>query len=125
MSSNMAGLVTQTTADTGYILLIALSVAGAAGVVIGTLYRVGGVVIGSLVTIIAMVFIGAGEAWSFWRIALVAFGMIAALQVGYLLGAALLVWAESISRRASGNWRRVDPLHEGTQRKIVAKPPEG
>ena len=61
MSSNMTGFVTQSTADTGYILFIALSVAGTAGVVIGTLYRVGGVVVGSLVTVVAMVFIGAGE----------------------------------------------------------------
>lgn len=124
MSSNMAGLVTQNTAHTGYILLIALTVAGAAGVVIGALYRAGAVVVGSLVTIMAMVFIGASEGWTFWRTALVAFGVIAALQIGYLLGAALVLWADSMFTGAAWCWRRVAALLGITERKSAAKPPE-
>ena len=124
MSSNMAGLVTQNTAHTGYILLIALTVAGAAGVVIGTLYRAGAVVVGSLVTIMAMVFIGASEGWPLWRIGLVAFGVITALQIGYLLGAALVLWADSMFAGAAWCWRRVAALLGLTERKSAAKPPE-
>lgn len=124
MRSHLIGLVTQVTADTDYILLAAATAASAAaGVVTGAIYRAGAVLVASFATIVAVIFIGVGEDWSFWRIALLAFGLITALQVGYLIGLALS--GDRIRSGVARGWRRVATLNENTQRKSVEEPPEG
>ena len=125
MPSHLIGLVTQATENTDTILLAAVSAAAAAGVVTGALYRVGAALVASFATIVAVVVIGAGEGWSFWRVALVAFGLITALQVGYLIGAALTLSGERVRGGAARGWRRIAALNEDTRRKSVGKPPEG
>lgn len=125
MSSHMAGLVAHAVTNTEYILLIALAVAAIAGIVTGALYRVGAAIIASFATIVAVVFIGVGEDWSFWRIALVALGLITALQVGYLLGVALALSGDKVRSGFARVWRRTAMLSGDTQGKSVGKPPEG
>ena len=124
MPSHSIGLATQATANMDYILLAAATAAAAAaGVVTGAIYRVGAVLAASFATIIAVVFIGSGEGWSFWRIALVAFGLITALQVGYLVGLALS--GDRVRSGVARRWRRIATLNDDTQRKSVGEPPEG
>lgn len=124
MSSHMAGLVTEAAPNADYILVTALAVAAAAGVVTGALYRVGAAIFASLGTIIAVGFIGAGADWSFWRTTLVAFGLIAALQVGYAVGVAMTVSGGRVRNGVARGWRRVAALNGNTQRKSAGKPPE-
>lgn len=125
MSSHLIGLVTQASANTDYILLAAGAAAAAAGVVTGAIYRVGAVLVASFATIVAVIIIGIGEGWSFWRVALVAFGLITALQVGYLIGLALTHSGDRVRGGIARGWRRVAALDEDTQRKSVGEPPEG
>ena len=125
MSSLMVGLVTQATENTDYILLAALATAAAAGAVTGALYRVGAAIIASLATIIFVGVIGVTDGWSFWRIVLVAIGLITALQVGYLLGVAFILSSDRVRSGVTRGWRRVAALNEDTQRKSVGEPPEG
>jgi hypothetical protein len=125
MSSHMAGLVTQTTANIDYILLGAFAATSAAGILTGALYRAGAAIIASFATIIAVGVIGVGESWSFWRIALVAVGLITALQVGYLLGVALALSSERIRSGFARGWRRVAVLDDETRSESVGEPPEG
>ena len=125
MSSHLIGLVTPSAANTDTILLAAVAAAAAAGGVTGALYRVGAALVASLATIAAVVFIGVGEGWSFWRIVLIAFGLITALQVGYLVGVALTPSGNAVRSRVARGWRRIAALNEDTQQKSAGKPPEG
>jgi hypothetical protein len=125
MSSHLAVVVTQITANKDHILLTALVVAASAGVVTGALYRVAAAIIASFATVIAVIIIGGGEGWSVWRIALVAFGLITALQVGYLLGVALSFSGDKLRSAVAWIARRMATLNDTNQRKGVAKPPEG
>jgi hypothetical protein len=125
MSSHIAGLVTQTTSQSDTILLAALATAAAAGVVTGALYRIGAAIIASFATVVAVAFIGVGEDWSFWRTALVAFGLITALQLGYLLGVALMLSGDRVRSGVARSWRRIAAPADNRQRKSAGKPPEG
>jgi predicted alpha/beta hydrolase len=121
----MVELVTQATGNTDTILLAGLAAAAVAGVVTGVLYRMAAVLIASLATVIAVGVIGVGEGWTVWRIVLVAFALITALQIGYLLGVALLLSGDRLRGGVARGWRRVGVLDEDARGKRAGEPPEG
>ena len=66
-------------------------VSSVAGVVTGLFYRVGAIIVLSLVGIIATFIVGFGRGWTFQYGFLFGFVLIAALQLSYLLGVVVSV----------------------------------
>ncbi|WP_088346530.1 MULTISPECIES: hypothetical protein [Rhodomicrobium] len=72
--------------DSTQIWIWALVLAGLAGFLAGSFYRVGAVITLSFAVLVATIIIGVKLDWSFWRGALSVLGLIGTLQLGYLLG---------------------------------------
>jgi hypothetical protein len=124
MTVSMAGMLMPAAASFEYALPAAFALAAAAGLLTGSLYRVGAAIMVSFVTVVAIVVIGAGEEWSFLETVFVAFGLITVVQLAYLLGVFLVTFGDRMKVGLPRIRRRVGVLDEASRNGSARKNPE-
>jgi hypothetical protein len=71
--------------------MLAIATIATAGIVAGLLYRAGAAVALSFIALFVTLIATLNQGWPFWRSALAAFGLMALLQLSYLVGVAFAV----------------------------------
>ncbi|NJM33569.1 MAG: hypothetical protein HC850_01425 [Rhodomicrobium sp.] len=82
----------------------AFASAALAGLAAGLIYRAAAAVILSFICLLFTVVIGIGQGWSFGGSVLMALGMIASLQSGYLIGISLTIKMRNLKGKSPVQW---------------------
>lgn len=113
----MSFLIEQLSVDpeNWYFALSVCAIAGFAGVLAGLLYRVSAAIFLCFVSLLATTLISINQGWPFWQSLLWAFGVVAAVQLGYFVGVAVT----SLRVRAGSHASR-RTVHETASKRDIA-----